>query len=680
MQEDQIIDKEQERLARAIEEVDLGYEYPRTKRGERLNLRPGSPLHTIIARRIDEYVKMSRSVTRKRFPELRKIDRTMETFVPLSAWEKAQKERNSKVPIATVLPLSRAARDSWLSYMQTTVAGPAIHRYKGVGGKRAVIAAALRQRVVAKQSLWFNEALHLNTCFSDAFTHAVGFTCLEWRKKRATKTLLQRATKLVAAVLKDRGISVNEDSMLRYADKQVIAEGSKLVPIDIYSMFWDMNVSPNDIQDATYIGYIKRGVSALGYMEREQDPEEHLFNGEYARMAAAQGQGSIKSFLSEEDEKSGRGGRYGSDGDKVDPPSSSVSVWGDELNVEVNLVPSEWGLGGGRKPERWKFKMFGPVIVQCYPLNLDHGMSEFAVFAPNADGHLSLPTSQAAVAFGMQVLADWWVNSRVDNVVTSVNARTILDPTVIDPDSYANPEAGDVVLKRPNAYGQSLKDAIYKDVTPDVTANHMSDLAVWIPMFKEISGMADAGKGDFSNLPDRPGAGGISAAISGSTSHYRYLARMLGMQGMQDLGWQMAYNTDQFMEKDVQVSAYGDDFEMELMAEFGADDISVTPFDLDPSFDLIPYDGTVPEKEDMGALAEVIKTLIANPDVLLAFTSEYNVVGLLATYFRREGFENLQNYRLPKQAPAPAPMVVPDDVALQQEAAGNLVRQGDLPQ
>ena len=100
--------------------------------------------------------------------------------------------------VATVVPRSYAARDAWLSFMDQTFAGPSIHRYSGVGSRESQIKAALRERVVARQSRWFKERLHLNTVLSDAFTYGIGICSVEWSKHHGRRFKDERVTALAA--------------------------------------------------------------------------------------------------------------------------------------------------------------------------------------------------------------------------------------------------------------------------------------------------------------------------------------------------------------------------------------------------------------------------------------------------------------------------------------------------
>lgn len=661
MDVDKRLADEQLRLSRSVEEAEFNYDYPVRSDGSTLDLRPKSKLHQFIISRVNQYCQMSRNALHSRYEECRKIDEMMTVFVPLSSWETAQREKNAKVPVATVVPRSYAARDAWLSFMDQTFAGPSIHRYSGVGSRESQVKAALRERVVARQSRWFKERLHLNTVLSDAFTYGIGICSVEWSKHHGRRFNDERITALAAELLRGSGIKVKDGDLIRYTKEKTLFEGSKITPLDFYHLFWDPNVSPNNIQDAEWFGWLSR-TNAMAILRREDDPEEFKFNGKYVRLVAQNGGGrsSLWNFS-----ESGRSNRYGGDPSGADTEGTPV----DEIHLLVTLIPREWALGDEERPERWKICVSAGVVTELRPLALDHGMYPIAAFSPTTEGHLVVPVSLAGVAFGMQKLMDWWVNSRVQNVMTSVNVRTLVDFSKIEEEDILNPNPGQYVRVKQSAYGENgLRNYAMQLPVNDVTQAHMGDLQTWMEVYKEAIGIMDITQGDMSNMPERPGQQGVSAAMAGAMSRQRRLAAMLGMQGMEDLAWQFAYNTDQFMDMEVQVQAAGRSKSQELHRLFG-DDITVNKWDLDPNWDIIPYDGSMPEMDNMSEHAEVVKTMMGVEGVVQEFASRYDIGALLAEYFKRL-FPELEDYQLPPDMQA---QVLPDEQIQAEAQAGNIV-------
>jgi hypothetical protein len=104
-------------------------------------------------------------------------------------------------------------------------------------------------------------------------------------------------------------------------------------------------------------------------------------------------------------------------------------------------------------------------------------------------------------------------------------------------------------------------------------------------------------------------------------------------------------------------------------------EMEVSPYDLDPYFDVEPHDGTLPDKENTMAWTEIMKTLLATPgageeivqrsDIFKVFMHWAKIAGAGdLNEFVREGGGNFQ------------PQVVPDGPGSpfqQQVQAGNLV-------
>ena len=658
-------------LGQDIQTIDFGYTYPKDTDGNELDFRPGSDLSKSIVLMINNYVLQSQAIKDRHVDECREIDRMHNVFIPMSEWEAKQKGKDPRAPMPVVLPLGYQLEETWLAFMMATWtnSGMAVHQYKSDGGRKEKIGAAFRERIIAKHSLHFKERLALLTACRDSYRYSVGLAGIRWKKDRGCAVRQEKTTKLLYEALRAKGVAPSEiRDQVRYFEEDVITfAGNELVPFDYYNSGYDSHVTPERIQDAEFIWWNERD-DALKLMQREQDPDERLFNGYYVRIAAAQGRGKMGAYPY--NRLSGRQDRYGGDDYYANMTQYKVDTV-EGTNCLVRLIPWEKRLGGKRTPEVWHFKVIGDVVVKADRLNLHHGMHPVAAFAPSSDGHSTLPTSRAALAYGPQKVADFMARSRVDNVMIGLNNRWGYDPTVFKPADIQNPKLGFVPSLKPMwGTGENLAKYMFQFPVSDMTQNNMKlDLPAWIQIAKEGLGTIDLAAGDMSKLPERPGSLGVHFATSAGMSRFKLLATVIGEQAMRDIAWQFSYNVDQFMDETMQLSMTGHAIEPRIIEEYGkSEDIPVGLFDLATQWDVIPYDGSIPGVKDSSQQAELVKIILANKEFQMEYLKKKDCVALVDEFFSDNGYD-VRSFNI-------QPQIQSAETIQQQLQAGNLKAMG----
>jgi len=221
-----------------------------------------------------------------------------------------------------------------------------------------------------------------------------------------------------------------------------------------------------------------------------------------------------------------------------------------------------------------------------------------------------------------------------------------------------------------SGYGQgNIRQYIDQLAFPDVTANHMAEAGIFITLMNRILGTEDVARGDLSQLPERPGMLGIQAATSGAMSRLQHQALMISMMAMDDIGWQFAWNTLQFMGKDVGVSILGR-YQKELQKEYGLGEedefITVGKFDLPLNFELEPFDGAS-SKKNIAAMGQFVQWGLQTPQGQAAL-GDFDFGRALLQFLRESGFENVHDFI--RRGGQVQPM--PDEQVAQQVQAGNL--------
>lgn len=649
-------------LREDLEKQNYGYDYPK-----KLDLHPKSKLHKFIVQQVNERAKMARTLTDTVKSEWRQIDHVSTAYVPLN--DKELKQADSRRPIGVVVPMMFAHEQVYCTYMDAVHSTP-YHRYSGRGSARAKASAALMERVIGTQNVWFKEGLALSTQHRDSFRYGLGIVSPTWSKHKARKAIAEPVTALLEEALRELKLGAKRGDVIRYLREQVVFEGNKLINIDPYQALLDPNTPINDIQHAEFFGYMQSG-HIMDLLKREIDPEERRFNGKYLRHVVETGSGASQYWLDE----SGRKEKTGTESNARNMNTYSGAFH--ETHLHLDLIPSEWKIGDEDYPVRWCFVVAADcIVISAYELDYDHGMYPVAVSAPNTTGYDVIPVGYASIAYGTDWMANWMIRSHFDNVAKSLNDMFVIDGSRIEEEDMLNPEPGKLIRLKQSAYGSQNIDSFIKQLNvTDVTRTHVNDANLFIEYSKQALGTVDALSGDFSGMPERPGAQGIQQARNGAFSRFRRIAQIIGMQSMRDIAWQEAYNTIQFMDQEVAVSIlgkYASDIRKEFGVEESGTEYSVSPFDLEPNFEVMPHDGSLPDmNSDTQAMGQAMQMLMQVEGVPQTIMQGLDIIPMYLQFMRKSGFEDVHEFI--RETGGVQASVMPDEQVAQQVQQGNMV-------
>lgn len=664
-------------MGRSIDAVDFQYEYPRG-----LDLHPSSELSKRIVGKVMERARASKRVLDGVKDQWRKMDWTLTAYMPADADDRKVMDSDSRKPVTVVIPMTFAARELYLTYMNSAFfSRPEIHRYDGVGGREKIIRAAMMERVIAKQDQWFKAPQALLTMMGNSFTYGIGMVSPMWKKSKARVANTEQVDAILSELLGGSGIDARSGDTLRFFEETLLQEGNSLRPLDPYRLLLDPSTPILNQQEAEWVGWMWEE-SAFKGLSVEEDPEEFQFNARYVHMLAEQGAATSSLWDFDAD---GRGDKVLFDGTRSlanEVKSKNVH----NITMLQEMIPALEGIGDEMTPRKYVVTVAADTVIrQLTPLNLDHGMYNIATCAPNSNGHDIVPTSHLMTTYGIQLLVDFMVKSRTDNIRKVINDMIIYDPSMIDQEDIMNPGPGKLIRLMQPSFGQGNLDAYIKQLNVvDVTAGHSRDIEQYISLMQRANGTEDIAFGDLSNLPERPTATGINAAQQGGLSRLQFLASKISMQAMQDIAFQEAYNTIQFMSQEVFVKMQGRQ-EKYLRREFGispeTEEILVSPFDMEPSFDVFPHTGANPAADDLGAMQGFMSTAISVEGVAAQMFDGIDLQGIFLQFMRKSGFEDIQEFIQEQPAGAQANLdlqALPDDQVQEQVQAGNIVPRGEF--
>lgn len=674
-----MVEAAQERTSQSLEDAarDGGigdYKYP-----DNLDLRPGSELSKRIIEFCEDRIRASRAATDRLEPAWDNMERTMAAHMPESSLDTIRKDRDSRKPVTIVVPQLFAMKELFQAYNMTLFQqGNRIHGIKGIGSKEAAVQGAVRERMVEKQTVWFDEALRLDMLIGQAFTYGRASVGLNWTKKLARHTVQEVVSNLDSEVFKLYGYhDIFDGDTIRYTKDTVRAEGTELTNLDPRNTFYDPTRDSNRLQDSEYFGWMFNS-NAMEMLTKEKDPEEQTFNGEYVRILAKHGN-ARSQWWSAEDVRAGK------DGSVYDGTEQNRDVSSEVHNIVmiVHLIPEEWGLADSRTPVHYAFQISGDrIVTACHPLFDDHQMIPAASMTPNANGLDSMPISHLMAVYGLQEAASWVIKTRMDAVMTILNGLIFVDQSKVEMDDMMNPGMGKLVRIKNNAYADGgIKNYVHQMEMKDPTAGHMQNVAELDQIARDGVGAGDLVMGQPGGLPERPTKGGMLALQNQGFSRLRLVAERLYAQAIRPIGLMMTHNTQQYMSRDMVVPIAGR-LERRLREELGLDpredSFTAGPADIDTDFEMETFSGNQPFQEDTTAQAEVVKTMLAIDGVAADLFRNYDMTRIIASFFRKAGFEDMEDFRN-TMADRPVNIETQSQGQIDQGISeGNLVGQGQL--
>jgi hypothetical protein len=334
----------------------------------------------------------------------------------------------------------------------------------------------------------------------------------------------------------------------------------------------------------------------------------------------------------------------------------------------VNLIPKDWGLGGGEDPERWMFTLAADaVILRAQPLGLIHNMYPACMIAPDFDGYSSVPLSRLEIMYGLQGCVDFLFNSHVENVRKAINDMLVYDPYLINGADLEDPKAGKLIRTRRPAWGRGVKDSVMQLNVNDVTKTHIGDVS-WIVQYMERLGAVDSSMMGALRQggPERLTSGEFQGTRGGSLSRLERVAKVIGMQGMQDLGVMLASHTQQLMEEE-QMAMITGETQQRMMDELGVSGnrIKISPFDLLIGYDIIARDGSVSGGNFNPAMTQLFQTIATTPEL----QGQFDTFRIFAWIARSMGVKNISDFKRQQVQT----QVMPDQRVMDQVQRGNLV-------
>ena len=270
-------------------------------------------------------------------------------------------------------------------------------------------------------------------------------------------------------------------------------------------------------------------------------------------------------------------------------------------------------------------------------------MYPVGISAPDFDGYSVTPISRLERLYGLQEIVDWLLNTHVANVRKAINDMFVYDPYLINSNDLKNPGPGKLIRTRRPAWGRGVKDSVMQLEVNDVTRGHVADASIIREAMDKIGGTDSATMGSLrSGGPERLTGKEFEGTQRGAYTRLERIARIVGVQAMQDIGYMFAYHTQQFMSQELYVTTTGR-WQETLMREYQIGDkkqMKVSPYDLLISYDVKVRDGSVPGGNFSGVWMKMFEILASHPEL----QQQFDLVRIFKHIARNNGAKNIEEF------------------------------------
>lgn len=409
-------------------------------------------------------------------------------------------------------------------------------------GPEDILPAKIMEAAIGYDLRMSDYDMVINQLIMDDERYNCGVVYDSWERNFGWKVIPPKGTLLVKQLMA-QGLGEQEIAMVKqmfpamFSPTQewgLLNEYNSLTNIDPRELTPDPRVSFARVQDGEFIGHSKR----CGLMHLIERSEEN--GGPYFNIDA------VKKHC---------GGRWDQDkGSRRHTSDSSA----DELDrgtyrlyhLQVKLIPKEWKLGAGTRPEIWWFTWVDDeVIIRAHKSQYAHNQFTYAISEGMCDIHSTEQPGWGELLHPLQLLMNWLWNSHIDSVRRRINGALLYSPALIEEEDLLNPTPGGHVRLTPRAEqllmsGQITPNQLYGSIIQtDTTESHLRDMNVTTDMIQRITASNDTAQG--VPLPDKRTLGEVQAVLTAASQRIAMTARNRDAQAIKKLAKRAISNRQQ---------------------------------------------------------------------------------------------------------------------------------------
>jgi hypothetical protein len=519
--------------------------------------------------------------------------------------------------------------------------------------------------------------LAVYSVIQDADAYGVGILYDHWDEVPGWKQV--PPDPMMASMAQGMGLPPPEPTM----EWGVLKQFTRWSPVDPYMAWPDPRVTRGRLQEGEFFGH-RAFRSFFWLLERSMENGGNYINIAELKKQGAGSQGSQGDTRIAQRNRAMEAQQFRLK-DAADESDKGYFVID---NFQIKLIPKDWGLGDGDKPEIWWVSMADErIIIRCHRSAYMHNEFTYACAETNFDIHQYANPGIVENLDGMQRTIDWLVNSRIDNVRKFLNDMLIFSPELIEEDDVLHPGSARWIRLTQQGtlaamQGLDINNMIRQFQVQDVTGAHFEITQFLMDMANKLGSANDTMQGQ--ELPEKRTLGEINNAVQSGSERISVTSKIIDAMVFKPLGLRAIANAQQFYDLDQWVRVVGD------YAEIDPDSLGrmqISRADLAGNFDYIPMTALTPQ--DPARMLSVWNQLydmaiqnpaLSTPDPLDA--SVLSMKDLFKFVARLGGAREVDTFfkQLPQMMPQPgappgsgAPGVLPDQQIEQGVQAGNLV-------
>lgn len=330
----------------------------------------------------------------------------------------------------------------------------------------------------------------------------------------------------------------------------------------------------------------------------------------------------------------------------------------DLLEMYVELIPRDWGLGDSGFPEKWVFVIANDqVVVAAQPLGDYHDKFPFYLLEYEPDGYAMFKRSLLEIVGPMTDVITWLINTHFYNTRKSLNDMFVVDPTKIVLKDLKNPAPGKIIRLKEEMYGQDVRNAIWQFPVQNTTQQHLQDTGILSSLIQRVSGVND----NIMGLLDQGGrktATEVRTSSSFGVNRLKTVAEWFSATGFSEMAQTLLQSTQQHYSGQEKLRLAGDFF----LHPGAQKELTVTPQSIQGFFNFTGVDGTLPVDRfaQVNMWTQLLQQMASSPQVL----QQYDLGRIFAWVAQLGGLKNVHRFKVEIQEP---------ETLLNQQDRGNVV-------
>lgn len=320
----------------------------------------------------------------------------------------------------------------------------------------------------------------------------------------------------------------------------------------------------------------------------------------------------------------------------TDPQGKKVGDL-DAVEMVIEIIPKDWGLGEGEYPEKWVFTVVDKkVIIGCQPLGYLHNMFPYHVLECEPDGYKQESRGMLEIGKPMNDVLSWLFNSHMYNKRQVMDNQFVVDPERVVMKDVTRKDPGKLIRLKPTAFGSDVRTAIQQLPVTDVTNQNYQDAGYVQQELQRSLGINDDISG-VSQPSSRRSATEFRGTTAQSANRLGTMAYYFAITGVRSLGRCLISSTQQMYTDEMKVRIAGD-------AIKSAEHVTWRPEEMAGMYDLAPVDGTLPiDKMSLAQFwQQIVIATAQDPELQMQFRRS----DMFSHMARLAGLKNIDRFKM----------------------------------